>query len=273
MKSHRISGANGVQLHAVETGQARGRPILFLHGFSQCWLTWRAQLDSELARDFRLVALDLRGHGASDKPADGYADSRLWADDVAAAIRTLGLDRPLLCCWSYGLVPLDYLRHYGDGAIAGLHLVGAISKLGSEDAVSVLNPQVLAAVPGLFATDAEESARSLAAFVRMFYVRPPSDEELYTVLGYNLAVPPRVRQALFSRTVDNDDVLARIARPVLLTHGADDAIVQLHAVDRHKARVAHAQVHIMANAGHAPFRDDPAAFNQRLKAFADSLSH
>ncbi len=72
-------------------------------------------MHSELADTFRLVALDLRGHGLSDKPLDGYADSKMWADDIHAVIRALRLDHPVLCGWSYGaLVILDYIRHYGE---------------------------------------------------------------------------------------------------------------------------------------------------------------
>jgi len=155
-------------------GIPEGRPILFLHGFSQCWLQWSRQLNSDLAGDFRLVALDLRGHGQSDKPRDGYADSRLWADDINSAIRTLGLQRPILYSWSYGLVPLDYIRHHGDDSLGGLHLVSALTKLGSEDAMSVITPEILGVAPGLFATDAEESVRNLEAFIRMFFAQQPS---------------------------------------------------------------------------------------------------
>jgi pimeloyl-ACP methyl ester carboxylesterase len=92
------------------------------------------------------------------------------------------------------------------------------------------------------------------------------------MLGYNVSVPPCVRQALFSRSVDNDDVLMRIRKPVLLTHGADDAIVKPAIVDRHKARIPHAQVEIMPKTGHAPFWDQAATFNRRLRDFAASVS-
>ena len=87
------------------------------------------------------------------------------------------------------------------------------------------------------------------------------------MLGYNVSVPPYVRQALFSRSVDNDDLLPRIRKPVLITHGAADAIVKPAAAHWHKAAIAHAQIEMMANTGHAPFWDDAPAFNQSLKAF------
>ncbi len=271
MESRRITGGGGAKLHVVEAGNTRGRPIVFIHGFSQCWLAWSRQLNSALADDHRLVAVDLRGHGLSDKPADGYSDSRLWADDLDAVIRTLGLERPVLCSWSYGFPTLDYLRHYGDNAIAGLQLVGAITKLGTEDAMSVISQEFLSLVPGFFAANVDESVRSLESLLRMCFSQEPTAEELYLMLGYNVSVPPFVRQALFSRSVDNDDVLALVRKPVLLTHGADDAIVKPVIVDRHKARLSHAQVDIMANAGHAPFWDQATSFNRRLRDFAASV--
>ena len=140
MKHHIITGGGGCQLHLVETGNPEGRPILFIHGFSQCWMAWSRQLNSDLARNHRLIAMDLRGHGKSDKPREGYDNSRLWADDIASVIRELDLERPVLSGWSYGpLVILDYIRHYGQDSIGGIQFVSAISKLGSEAAMSVIS--------------------------------------------------------------------------------------------------------------------------------------
>jgi non-heme chloroperoxidase len=270
MKTHKVAGGGGVQLHVVETGNPQGRPILFIHGFSQCSLAWSRQLDSELARDHRLVAMDLRGHGLSDKPRDAYGDSRLWADDVAAIIDALNLDRPVLCGWSYGpLVILDYLRHYGEDRISGIHFVGGITKLGSDGAMAVITPEFLSLVPGFFSTDAEEGVRSLNALVRMCFVEEPSAADVYLMLGYNVSVPPHVRQALFSRAFDNDDLLPRIHRPALITHGAKDAAVTPDVVHQHNAGLPHAEIHMMANAGHAPFWEESSAFNERLRSFVE----
>src|SRR5215469_9193898 len=111
MKSHRITGGGGIQLNVVETGNPRGRPIIFIHGASQCWLQWSRQMNSSLVEDHRLIALDMRGHGLSDKPHHGYDDSKQWVDDLNAVIRAFNFDHPVLCGWSYGpLVFLDYIR-------------------------------------------------------------------------------------------------------------------------------------------------------------------
>jgi non-heme chloroperoxidase len=270
--SQMVKGGGGVQLHVIEAGNPRGRPILFIHGFSQCWLAWSRQICSDLADDYRLVAMDLRGHGLSEKPWDDYGDSRPWADDVHAVIQGLNLDQPVLCGWSYGpLVILDYIRHYGAGGISGINFVGGITKLGSDAALSVMTPELLSLVPDLFATDVDASLRGLEALLRLFFVRDLSADERYLMLGYNASVPPYVRQALFSRSFDNDDLLPLIHTPVLLTHGAQDAVVKPAILAQHKAGMPHAQICLMANAGHAPFWDDAATFNQHLREFCQSL--
>jgi len=270
VKHHLITGGAGCQLHLVESGNPAGQPILFLHGFSQCWLTWTRQMASDLARNYRLVAMDLRGHGRSEKPQAGYDDSRNWADDVAAAIRELHLDRPVLSGWSYGpLVILDYVRHYGEEAISGIQFISGITKLGSEAAISVLAPEFLNLVPGFFSRDIEEGVQSLDALLRMCFVSEPSAADLYLMLGYNVAVPPYVRQALFSRAFDNDDLLKSLRTPVLITHGSDDAIVRTAVVHQHAELIPDTEVDIISGAGHAPFFERAELFNDRLASFCE----
>jgi non-heme chloroperoxidase len=271
MKSHIVTGGGGIRLHLAETGNPSGRPIVFIHGFSQCWLAWTRQMSSDLASTYRIVALDMRGHGLSERPLEGYTDSKLWADDVNAAIQALELDHPILCGWSYGpLVILDYIRHYGEDDIAGVNFVGGVTKLGSEEATSALNGEFLSHVPGFFSTDAQESIKALDSLVRMFFVHELPVEDHYLMLGYNAWVPPYVRQALFSRSLDNDDLLPKIRTPVLITHGMDDAIVKPTVIDQQMACITHAQIRMIANAGHACFWDEAATYNRCLQEFIES---
>jgi pimeloyl-ACP methyl ester carboxylesterase len=90
------------------------------------------------------------------------------------------------------------------------------------------------------------------------------------MLGYNVSVPPYVRQGLFSRSFDNDDLLPKIRKPVLITQGSDDAVVTPAIVDQHKSSLPHAQIEMVANAGHAAFWDDSATFNRELRRFCES---
>ncbi|HEY6823400.1 MAG TPA: alpha/beta hydrolase [Steroidobacteraceae bacterium] len=271
MKHHRITGAGNTSLHVVETGATTGRPILFIHGLSQCWLQWTRQLHSNLAEDFRLVAVDLRGHGLSEKPDDAYGDARLWADDLRSVIQGLKLDRPILCGWSYGpLVMLDYLRHYGEDDIGGMQFVGGVTKLGSEAAASVLTPEFLNLVPGFFSNDVNESVRSLGGLLRLCFSEQPQAQDYFLMLGWSLSVPPHVRQGLLARSIDNEDLLPKLRKPVLITHGAADAVVKPDVIDQQMRRISTARIDLMST-GHGCFWDDAERYNRQLREFASSL--
>ena len=67
--------SDGVTINFVETGNPAGPPILFVHGISQSWRSWTKQLNDEaLRKKYRLIALDLRGHGES-QGAQGAIDT------------------------------------------------------------------------------------------------------------------------------------------------------------------------------------------------------
>lgn len=271
MRVQTVTGGGGIKLYVQETGSPNGRPILFIHGFSQSSLAWSKQMESDLADKFRLVALDIRGHGFSDKPLDAYGDSQLWADDIQAVIQTLGLERPILSGWSYGgLIICDYLRAYGEDQISGINFVGAVSRLGSDAALAVIGPEFLQLVPGLFSTDAEESVQALATFLRLCAYEEASPHDFFFALGYNAVVPPSVRQSLFSRQLENEDVLSGLRKPVLITHGEQDAVVLLEAAKQHTALIPHAKTAYYPNIGHSPFWEDAPRFNQDLREFVQA---
>jgi pimeloyl-ACP methyl ester carboxylesterase len=85
--THRDVSANGVRLHVAEAGS--GPLVLLLHGFPEFWWSWRHQLVGLADAGYRVVAPDLRGYGASDKPPRGY-DAVTLAGDVAGLVRALG---------------------------------------------------------------------------------------------------------------------------------------------------------------------------------------
>jgi pimeloyl-ACP methyl ester carboxylesterase len=99
-----VTTPDGVRISAQEWGNPQGPEILLIHGFSQSHLSWLRQVRSDLAREFRMVTYDARGHGYSDKPAapEYYKEARRWADEVQAVIDQVGLRKPVLVGWSYG---------------------------------------------------------------------------------------------------------------------------------------------------------------------------
>jgi pimeloyl-ACP methyl ester carboxylesterase len=82
----RYVDAGEVRLHAVIGGD--GPPLLLVHGWPETWYAWRMVMPA-LARDFEVIAVDQRGIGLSDKPADGY-DSGTIAGDLVALMDALG---------------------------------------------------------------------------------------------------------------------------------------------------------------------------------------
>jgi pimeloyl-ACP methyl ester carboxylesterase len=267
-RSHRVGGAAGCELYVEETGNPDGQPVLFIHGLSQSRLAWSNQLHSALARDFRLVAMDLRGHGRSERPHDAYGELFLWANDILAVINTLGLARPILCGWSYGGVVIgDYLRCHGERALGGIVLVDAVCMLG-EPVMPFLGADFVGVFPGLFATDVDESSTGLQAFVRMCRSTDADPTEFYSILGYNSVVSPLVRQAMMSRTVDHSEVFAQLETPALIVHGLDDRVI-LPAMSEHLAGLMpSAHTSFYAGVGHSPFLESSQRFNDELRAFA-----
>jgi pimeloyl-ACP methyl ester carboxylesterase len=92
---------NGIRLHCAEEG--RGPLVLLLHGFPECWASWRYQMPALAAGGFRAVAPDLRGYGGSDKPRglDAYRIDVL-AEDVAHLVAALGEQRAAVVGHDWG---------------------------------------------------------------------------------------------------------------------------------------------------------------------------
>jgi len=266
---HTITGGGGVKLVAQETGVPDGPAILFIHGFSQSRHAWAKQLNSDLAARFRLIALDLRGHGDSERPRDKYGDSSVWAEDVNAVIEALELQRPVIVAWSYGgVVTCDYLRYFGDRNISGIVLVGAISKVGTE-LVPHLGSQLLPIVDGLTCDDEEAGSRAVRRFAELcFHKQPPADEFEF-VLRYNMQVPSYVRRSLFAREVSNADVLAKVRVPALIIHGLEDALVNSTFPEEHSKVIPHSRLVLFSDVGHSPFSEAPERFNAEVRSFCE----
>ncbi len=121
------------------------------------------------AGEFRLVAYDLRGHGMSEAPLEPehYTDGALWADDVAAIIDALRLDRPVLVGWSYGaFVICDYVRRHGQDRIGAIEFVEGVTKLGPAAFGTLIGPGFLDHFADLTAEDLPTNIAAMRSFVR-----------------------------------------------------------------------------------------------------------
>ncbi len=98
--SSRFVNAGGLRQHAVIGGE--GPPLLLVHGWPENWYAWRRVMPA-LARDFEVIAVDQRGIGRSDKPADGY-DTGTLAGDLVALMDALGHERFAVVGHDTGLI-------------------------------------------------------------------------------------------------------------------------------------------------------------------------
>lgn len=113
---HGKVNANGVTLHVAMAGE--GAPILLVHGWMGSSYHWRKVMPLLAARH-RVVAIDARGYGDSDKPYEGY-DGRTIAEDLRQVAATLGLNRPLVVGHDMGALPALLLAAESPELVRGL---------------------------------------------------------------------------------------------------------------------------------------------------------
>jgi non-heme chloroperoxidase len=260
-----VTTPDGLTISAQEWGNPAGAEILFIHGFSQSHLSWMRQVDSDLAREFRIITYDLRGHGNSDKPLDParYRDSKAWGDEVQAVIDAAGLKRPVVVGWSYaGRVISDYLATHGAGQLAGINFVDAPIK-----ADPALIGDNLKNLPLMASEDLATNITATRNFLHGCFSRQPGADDYETMLAFNMMVLPKVRAGLSGRALDASALMSKLKLPVLVTHGAEDRNARLGAGQYTASVIPGARLSVYEGIGHSPFYEDAPRFNTELAAF------
>ncbi|EHI40626.1 chloride peroxidase [Rhodococcus opacus PD630] len=267
-------GVDGTPLVYSVTGDPDARALVLLHGWAQSSKCWGPGVLDELAARYRVIAVDLRGHGYSGAPDTGYADSAVWAGDVDAVLTAEGVaSGAVLLGWSYGgLVICDYLASHGTSAVDGVVFVGAITSIGRGEAGGKVGAAMRAAIPGAMSEEPREAIRALGAFGNAL-TGPPEGKgaQSQALFGASLATPPRVRAALFNRSASHDDLLRSLDVPVLVLHGTEDSVVDVSA-GRHAAElIPQARASFWEGCDHGPFVEDPERFVKEVGEFVDNL--
>ena len=269
-----VQGAGGTKLFVEEIGD-RARPsILWLHGYCQSRLSWDKQFESDLANQFHMVRMDIRGHGLSDKLSDPevFKDSKNWADDIHAVITELQLKKPVLSGWSYGgYMMCDYVRHYGQDNVGGLIFIDAVTEQGDEESAKWLGSEFLALIPGFFSADFVEGSIALQHFIELVPHVPFESHDFYYTMGFNTVTLPASRQGMFSRLIDNKELMKRLTIPTLIVQGNNDRVVLSTYADHIARHISHASRVDYPNCGHAPFAEMPARFNKDVTEFVNRI--
>ena len=262
----RVTAGDGTELACHEWGAADAPTALLLHGWAAEAYSWRGVSTDQL----RLIAPDLRGHGSSDQPLDGYRDSARWASDVAALVESVG-SAPVLVGWSYGgLVVTDYIRHHGTSAIAGIVLVGAITEIGRGHPGGHVGPAMREALPAALSEDPDVAVPALTGLARKMTASARAGADVQRAISASLRVPPSVRAAMFHREVDSAEVLASIDVPTLVVHGTADEVVDPKAAEYAAGLIPGVQTRWYDGVGHMPFAERVEDFTADLVTFAHS---
>jgi pimeloyl-ACP methyl ester carboxylesterase len=255
---------DGVRLAVQTWGDPAAPAIVLVHGWGQSSRAWE-RLAGRLP-GFHLIAPDLRGHGESDAPDDGYDRPGVWADELDAVLDFAG--RPAVVVgWSYGgLVITDYVRERGTRDIAGICFTGALTEIGRDRPGGRIGAAMKAALPSVLAEDPAVAEPALTALMRGMGVT--DDAEVRRMVEETLRVAPAVRGALFRRDIGSADVLEKMDIPVLIVHGTVDEVVHVTAAEYAGGKIPGARVRLLPGVGHLPFDERPAEFAAALVEFA-----
>ena len=252
--------STGIRMHYAEQGESRGEPIILLHGYSDSWFSFSRVL-TPLARESRVYALDLRGHGKTDKPADGYR-MRDLAADVVAFMDAKGIARATVIGHSMGGFVAQQVALAVPKRVSHLVLVGTTT-----------SPRAIAGFEEL-----EKAVTTLPepvpeAFVREFQLStvhtPVGDEFINTVVAESLRLPARVWRELLAGMIATDRAVAlgRSGIPTLVLRGEKDVYITAQETVALSTMVAATRTKTYANTGHAPTWEQPAAFAKDVLAF------
>jgi 4,5:9,10-diseco-3-hydroxy-5,9,17-trioxoandrosta-1(10),2-diene-4-oate hydrolase len=272
-ESRHVVRVGGINTHYVVAGD--GRPLLLFHGLGASVVTWRDNI-GPLSKAFRVYAVDLPGHGDSDKPDIDYATDTM-VQFVKDFIESLNLERPAIIGSSVGgaLALMTALRH--PDLVSGLVLVDSAS-LGRELSLYIR----LVSIPWL--GEFLESSRVGGTKFMLYkvfhdpeFVTQELREELHrsrNMPGAKEAVVRVIRNAVNLMGIRKQYVLVselnRLAAPMMVVWGAQDQIIPVSHAYRASEAVPDARLHVFDQCGHWSHMEKASEFNSLAMDFLSS---
>jgi non-heme chloroperoxidase len=259
LRHSRIQLATGVELELVQTGDAEGVPVLFLHGYTDSWFSFTRVLE-RLPRSVRAIVPSQRGHGRSSRPSCCYAPGDM-AGDAIALLDALGVRRVVVVGHSLGSFVAQRLAAERPDRVAALVLIGSATTLGGEALVEFAEfvDTLEDPVPPEFIREFQESTVSV----------PLAGAFLAGVVNESGLVPARVWQGTMRGMLADPTVesLAEIRAPTLLVWGDEDGLFDRAEQDALLRAIPGARLSAYAATGHAPHWERPERFVEELAAF------
>ncbi|MBN2398336.1 MAG: alpha/beta fold hydrolase [Deltaproteobacteria bacterium] len=261
---------NDVSLHYEEAGE--GEAILFLHGYTGSTKDWAYQA-ALLSSQYRVIALDHRGHGMSSGPheEEGYSIP-ISSNDVYELLRLLDVDRCCLVGHSMGgFISLQFALDHPD-LVSALVLVDTSS--GTFD-VAPGYPAMRAKMDELAREEGVEAAFEYEAAHNPLrierYRRHPEWREVARRKALGTSVDGYIYVARsFGKWQPVTNRLGEIRVPTLIFRGEEDAPFAT-ASETLKASITGSDLVIVPGAGHSPHEENLDIFNEKLTAFLASV--
>jgi non-heme chloroperoxidase len=247
-----------------------GRPLVLIHGVSMSRRFFERNV-GPLSERFRVVNVDLRGHGESPHCEGGHSVAQ-YARDVHHLLGALGLDGAVLVGWSMGtMVVWDLIRQFGTDGLGGHVVVSqGPSDLKRDD--WELGAFSLDDLFGLLAGAQADYRAVMEEFVPlMFKEERPADEVELLVsetqrIGANAGTCILLDQSL----QDYRDVVGSHTLPTLLTWGRDEKLIPV-ASGQWLSQHQPAELVIFEESGHCPMWEEPDRFHQVVGEFVSAL--
>ncbi|MFM1987255.1 MAG: hypothetical protein RJA99_212 [Pseudomonadota bacterium] len=270
-----VTTSDGVRLNVLEAG--RGRALVMVPGWSQTAAQFRQQLDG-LSDRYRVIAIDMRGHGESDKPAHGYRIQRL-AKDVHDTLRALDIHDATLLGHSMGCSVLwCYFDLFGAERVGRFAFIDeppmltsnpAWSAQEAEDAGAIFTPEAVTQTMNALA--GPEGVATTTGFVGGMVTKAMPGSTLSWMIEENLKLPREHAATLLYNHCHQDwrDVIPRIDVPCLFV-GGRTSLVPWKSVQWAASQVKGARLEIFEEAeggAHFMFEENPAKFNRILAEF------
>lgn len=255
---------NGIVLPYAEHGDAKGLPVVFIHGITDSHRSYEPTL-AALPAKYRAFALTMRGHGDASRPVENYTPEDM-AGDVAAFLDALGIERAVVVGHSMGSMVARAFAHANPKRTLGLVLIGAFASLHSNPAVQELWHTVDSftdEIPYDFAREFQVSTLA----------QPVSDTYLDMVVAETQKVPPNVFRSALYGLMERDRTFTGSGLPIptLIMWGDQDAFVPRADQDTLSSAFKNSRLHIYPGAGHALHWEMPVRFAADLSAWLKQI--
>jgi non-heme chloroperoxidase len=254
--------SDDIRIHYLEAGA--GRPVVFIPGWTMPAWIWQKQMD-EFSKKYRVIAVDPRSQGESDKPPYGHLpESR--ARDYKELVDHLGLSQPVLVGWSMACGELvKYAEQFGTDNVGGLVLVDGL-------VYDKPSPEIFSGLSARMNRLQQDSQKYSDDFVRSMFKKPQTEDYLNRVIKASMQTPTDTAAVLVYNMIAVKDFsagFARVNRPVLFVY---EPYMQPSA-DFVKSKLGDkVRLERFDGDGHALFVDEPEKFNRVLEGFVQSLS-